>query len=76
MLDLLVAKDPLDSRTVLGMVGLNEVVERGLQVVDLTASIMAKENRMPLRVFALQEDESIIKAVSGNFNGTTVTTDR
>ena len=46
---------------------------QGLQVVDMTASILAKENRIPLRVFALQEKDSIIRAVSGDFNGTTVT---
>ncbi len=56
-------------------ISIDEVVARGLQVVDLAASIMAKENRMPLRVFALQEEESIVRAVSGDFNGTTVTTE-
>ena len=52
---------------------IDDVVAQGLQVVDMTASILAKENRIPLRVFALQEKDSIIRAVSGNFNGTTVT---
>ena len=28
---------------------------------------------MPLRVFALQEENSIVKAATGDFNGTTVT---
>ena len=46
---------------------------KNLQVVDMTASILARDNRMPMRVFALQEENSIIKAASGNFNGTTVT---
>jgi uridylate kinase len=41
--------------------------------MDLTASIMCMENKMPLYVFALQEENSIIKAVSGEFNGTVVT---
>ena len=52
---------------------IDDVVAQGLQVVDMTASILAKENRIPLRVFALQEKDSIIRAVSGAFNGTTVT---
>ena len=51
---------------------IDDVVAQGLQVVDMTASILAKENRIPLRVFALQEKDSIIRAVSGDFNGTTV----
>ena len=40
----------------------------------MTASIMVKENHVPMRVFALQEENSIVKAASGKFNGTTVTT--
>ena len=54
---------------------IDEVVGRNLQVVDMTASILARDNHMPMRVFALQEEDSIVKAAAGNFNGTTVTTD-
>ena len=54
-------------------ISLKEVIDQKLQVVDLTASILALENRMPMKVFALQEKDSIIKAVSGDFNGTIVT---
>ena len=54
---------------------ISEVVEQNLQVVDMTASILARDNHIPMRVFALQEPESIIKAAGGEFNGTTVTAD-
>ena len=54
-------------------VSLDEVIEKGLQVVDMTASILARENRMPMRVFALQEKDGIIKAMGEHFNGTEVT---
>ncbi len=54
---------------------INEVIEKKLQVVDMTASILARDNHMPMRVFALQEENSIVKASTGEFNGTTVTTD-
>ena len=54
-------------------ISIDDVVAQNLQVVDMTASIMVKENHIPMRVFALQEENSIIKAASGNFNGTTVT---
>lgn len=54
-------------------ISIDEVVAQNLQVVDMTASIMVKENHIPMRVFALQEENSIIKAASGKFNGTTVT---
>lgn len=53
-------------------VSIHEVVEKKLNVVDLTASIMCMENQMSMRVFSLVEENSIAKAVSGNFNGTTV----
>lgn len=54
-------------------ISIDDVVAQNLQVVDMTASIMVKENHIPMRVFALQEENSIIKAASGKFNGTTVT---
>ncbi|MBR0164298.1 MAG: UMP kinase [Lachnospiraceae bacterium] len=52
---------------------IDEVIEKNLAVVDLTASVLARDNHMELRVFALQEEESIIRAVSGSFHGTIVT---
>ena len=54
-------------------ISIEEVVEKKLQVVDLTASILAMENRMPMYVFSLNEDNSIVNTVKGNFNGTKVT---
>ena len=56
-------------------VSIDEVLDKSLKVVDLTASIMVKENKMPMYVFALQEEDSIVKAITGNFNGTIVTVD-
>ena len=54
-------------------ISIDDVISQKLQVMDLTASIMCMENKMPLYVFALQEEDSIVKAVSGDFNGTIVT---
>ena len=56
-------------------ISISDVIKENLQVVDMTASILARDNKVPMRVFALQEENSIVKAASGNFNGTTVTTD-
>ena len=56
-------------------VSINDVIAQNLQVVDMTASILARDNKVPMRVFALQEENSIVKAATGTFNGTTVTTD-
>ena len=55
-------------------VSIDEVIAENLQVVDMTASILARDNNVPMRVFALQEENSIVNAASGKFNGTTVTT--
>ena len=54
-------------------VSINEVIEKNLQVVDMTASILARENRMPMWVFGLNEENSIVNTVKGKFNGTKVT---
>ena len=54
-------------------VTIQEVIDRQLAVVDLTASIMCMENKMPMYVFGLNEENSIVKAISGDFNGTKVT---
>ncbi len=54
-------------------VTIEEVVDKRLQVVDLAASILAMENRMPMYIFSLNEENSIINTVNGNFNGTRVT---
>lgn len=52
---------------------IDEVLDRKLAVIDLTASIMCMENKMPLAVFGLNEEDSIINAYHGNFHGTYVT---
>lgn len=54
-------------------VSIQEVIEKNLQVVDMTASILARDNHMPMWVFGLNEENSIVNAVSGPFRGTKVT---
>jgi len=54
-------------------VTIDEVIEKNLQVVDMTASILARDNKMPMWVFGLNEENSIVNTVKGNFNGTKVT---
>lgn len=56
-------------------VSIQDVVDQRLQVVDLTATIMCLENRMPMVVFGLNEKDSIIETLYGKFNGTYVTVD-
>lgn len=52
---------------------IQEVIDRRLGVVDLAASILCMENKMPMLVFGLNEENSIVNTVSGNFSGTKVT---
>lgn len=54
-------------------VTIDEVIAKNLQVVDMTASILARDNRMPMWVFGLNQENSIVNAVKGNFTGTRVT---
>ncbi len=54
-------------------ISIQEVIDKKLAVVDLTASIMCMENKMPMYVFLLNEEDSIVKAISGSFHGTIVT---
>ncbi|CBK74777.1 uridylate kinase [Butyrivibrio fibrisolvens 16/4] len=54
-------------------ISIQEVIDKKLQVVDMTASIIAMEQKMPMYVFSLNEEDSIIKAITGKFNGTVVT---
>ncbi len=54
-------------------VSIGEVIEKNLQVVDMTASILARDNRMPMWVFGLNEENSIVNTVKGTFHGTKVT---
>ena len=56
-----------------GEVTIQEVIEKNLQVVDMTASILARDNHMPMWVFGLNGENSIVNAVSGPFCGTKVT---
>ena len=54
-------------------VSIQEVIDKQLAVVDLTASIMCMENHMPMYVFGLNEENSIVNTMQGKFTGTKVT---
>lgn len=52
---------------------IQEVIDHRLQVVDLAASILCMENKMPMLVFGLGQENSIVDTVNGRLNGTKVT---
>ena len=54
-------------------VSIDEFIAKNLQVVDMTASILARDNKMPMWVFGLNEENSIVNTIKGKFSGTKVT---
>ena len=52
---------------------MEEVLDQKLGVIDLTATIMCLENKMPMLVFGLNEENSIVNTMQGKFTGTKVT---
>ncbi len=54
-------------------ISISEVVAQGLGVVDGAAAVLAKENKMPMLVFGLNEENSISRAALGEIDGTKVT---
>lgn len=54
-------------------ISIQDVVDQKLGVIDLTASIMCLENKMPLKVFALSEEDGILRAaMDKDFDGTRI----
>ena len=68
-------KDPKTSQDAkkYDSITIDEVIEKNLQVVDMTASILARDNKMPMWAFGLNEENSIVNTVNGKFTGTRVT---
>lgn len=54
-------------------ISIQTVIDQKLGVMDLTASIMCMENKMPMMVFGLNEENSIVNTLKGKFSGTKVT---
>ena len=54
-------------------ISIDEVVAKKLAAMDLTASIMCMEQKMPMLIFGIDEKDSIVNTVHGKFSGTKVT---
>lgn len=63
-------KDP--SATKFSEISYDEVYTRGLKVMDLTATALCKENRMPIVVFDMDTRGNLLKVVQGEPIGTLV----
>ena len=51
----------------------DEVLERKLKVMDLTAITMCRENKMPIYVFNMDQEGNLLKVIKGEQIGTLVT---
>ena len=50
----------------------NEILEKGLAVMDSTAASLCRDNKLPLIVFNMNKDGNILRAVKGENIGTKV----
>ncbi len=50
-----------------------EVLDRKLKVLDMSATVMCMENKVPLLLFSLDEPEGILNSIYGKCKGTIVT---
>ncbi len=66
-------KDPTATR--FDHITYDEVMQRGLKVMDLTATALCKENGMPIYVFNMDVEGNLMKMLRGENIGTLVTAD-
>lgn len=64
------AKDPRAER--LAALSYDEVIQRNLQVMDMTAFVLCRDHNMPIRVFDMFKKEAVIRIVRGEDEGTLV----
>jgi uridylate kinase len=60
------------SATLYSKLSFDEVIQKGLQVMDMTAFILCKENNMPIRVFDMFKENAVVRIVKGEQEGTLV----
>lgn len=67
-------KDPLKFKDAVKFehLGFDEVISRGLQVMDMTAFTMCKENHMPIIVFDINQTSNFERIILGEHVGTMV----
>lgn len=50
----------------------DEVIQKDLQVMDMTAFVLCREHKMPIRVFDMFKKDAVIRIVKGEAEGTLV----
>ena len=66
--------DPVKDPTAVRYTSLsfNEVLAKELQVMDLTAFVLARDHHMPIRVFSMNNEGALLRAATGKDEGTLV----
>jgi uridylate kinase len=64
-------KDPAATRY--SKISFTEVYEKGLQIMDMTAFTLCKENGLPIIVFDMNKKDNLLKIIEGQDIGTLVT---
>ena len=64
-------KDP--TATKFDRITYDEIYNRGLKVMDMTATVMARDNRLPIHVFNMDVYGNLLKVMAGEPIGTVVT---
>lgn len=54
---------------------MSELIDKKLGVIDLASAVLAEENHMPMLLFGLNEENSILRAINGDKIGTVVEAD-
>lgn len=55
------------------VISIDDVINKRLGVIDLAAAVLCMENHMPMMIFGLNEENSIVNTVNGITKGTLVT---
>ncbi|BBP45894.1 uridylate kinase [Thiosulfatimonas sediminis] len=65
-------KDPAAVRY--SVLSYDQVIQQNLQVMDMTAFVLCRDHKMPIRVFDMFKDQAVIRIVKGEDEGTLVST--
>ncbi len=54
---------------------ISTIIDNKLGVIDMTSAVLCYENKMPLFIFSLLEENGIVNAATGKASGTVITAD-
>ena len=53
-------------------ISVKEIVDKKLGIMDLAAAVLSMDNKMPMIIFGLNEEDSIVHTVNNQITGTIV----